>query len=100
MVLFYHARQNPSGAWLAACKVWQCLLHWAIASFGVLPQRVSLWNDICKHHQELEGIRAIQDFDSADVTVEQGDTKTSVYVTDYVTPVAAMEKLYMVVYVS
>lgn len=34
------------------------------------------------------------------VTVEKGDTKKSVVVTDYVTPVNAMEQLYMTVYVQ
>ena len=62
--------------------------------------RISLWNDIVKHHQELQNIRAIEDFSSDNVTVEQGDTKKSVVVTDYVTPVNAMEQLYMTVYVQ
>ena len=62
--------------------------------------RISLWNDIVKHHQQLQDIRAIEDFESEDVTVEIGDTKKSVVVTDYVTPVAAMEQLYMTVYVE
>lgn len=62
--------------------------------------RVSLWNDIVKHHQELQNIRAIQDFAPENVTVEQGDTKKAVVVTDYVTPVNAMEQLYMTVYVQ
>lgn len=62
--------------------------------------RVSLWNDICKHHRELENIRAIENFDSDRVTVEQGDTKKSVVVNDYVTPVNAMAQLYMSVYVE
>ena len=62
--------------------------------------RISLWNDIVKHHQQLQDIRAIEDFESGDVTVEPGDTKKSVVVTDCVTPVAAMEQLYMTVYVS
>lgn len=62
--------------------------------------RISLWNDIVKHHQELQSIRAIEDFSPENVTVEPGDTKTAVVVTDYVTPVNAMEKLYMTVYVQ
>lgn len=62
--------------------------------------RISLWNDIVKHHNELQTIRAIEDFDSSKVTVEQGDTKKAVVVTDYVTPVNAMEQLYMTVYVQ
>lgn len=48
--------------------------------------RISLWNDIVKHHQELQNIRAIENFSSDNVTVAQGDTKKAVVVTDYVTP--------------
>lgn len=39
-------------------------------------------------------------FSSSNVTVEIGDTKKSVLVTDYVTPVNAMEQLYMTVIVQ
>ena len=45
-------------------------------------------------------IRAIENFSGENVTVEKGDTKKSVVVTDYVTPVNAMEQLYMTVYVQ
>ena len=62
--------------------------------------RISLWNDIVKHHQELEAIRAIEDFDSDNLTVEKGDGKKAVVVTDYVTPVNAMAQLYMTVVVE
>ena len=62
--------------------------------------RISLWNDIVKHHMELQDIRAIEDFSGDNVTVEKGDTKKSVVVTDYVNPVNAMEQLYMAVYVQ
>lgn len=62
--------------------------------------RVSLWNDIVKHHMELQSIRAIENFSGDNVTVEQGDTKKAVVVTDYVTPVNAMAQLYMTVYVQ
>ena len=62
--------------------------------------RVSLWNDIVKHHQQLQEIRAIENFTSDSVTVAAGDSKKSVIVTDYVTPVGAMEKLYMTVIIQ
>lgn len=62
--------------------------------------RVSLWNDIVKHHTELQNIRAIENFSGDNVTVAQGDTKKAVVVTDYVTPVNAMTQLYMTVYVQ
>lgn len=71
---------------------------------GVVPNdnagRVSLWSDIVKHHEELQEIRAIEDFSDADVTVTEGKTKKSVVVTDYVTVVNAMGKLYMTVTVA
>lgn len=62
--------------------------------------RISLWNDIVKHHQELETLRAIEDFQPDTLTVQQGDTKKAVVVTDYVTPVNAMAQLYMTIYVA
>ncbi len=62
--------------------------------------RVSLWNDIVKHHTELQDIRAIENFSGDNVTVEQGDTKKAVVVNDYVTPVNAMAQLYMTVWVQ
>ena len=43
---------------------------------------------------------AAEDFDSDTVIVEQGDTKKSVVVTETVTPVNAMEQLYMTVTVQ
>lgn len=71
---------------------------------GVVPNdaagRISLWSDIVKHHQQLNDIRAIENFADSDVVVEQGDTKKSVVVTDSVTVVNAMDKLYMTVTVA
>ena len=62
--------------------------------------RISLWNDIVKHHQELERQRAIENFSPEDVTVSAGETKRSVVVSGTVTPVCAMEQLYMTVTVA
>ncbi len=66
---------------------------------GVVPNdaagRVSLWSDIVKHHEQLQDIRAIEDFSDGDVKVTQGATKKSVVVEDSVTVVSAMGKLYM-----
>lgn len=62
--------------------------------------RISLWNDIVKHHQQLENIRAIENFNPNELVIEQGDTKKSVVVSDVVTVVNAMEKLYMSVVVA
>ena len=62
--------------------------------------RISLWYDIVKHHNHLQDIRAIQDFDSDDVTVSQGEAKNSVVVGDAITIVVGMAKLYMTVAVQ
>lgn len=71
---------------------------------GAVPNdaagRISLWSDIVEHHRELERIRAIEDFSDSDVTVEPGSSKKSVVVTDLVTVVNTMGKLYMTVTVS
>ena len=64
------------------------------------PGRVSLWNDIVKHHKELQKIRAIQEFDEDDVVVTQGDAKDSVVVDDAVNVVVGMAKLYQTIIVS
>lgn len=62
--------------------------------------RVSLWNDIVKHHEQLQDLRAIENFTSDAVTVLPGETKKAVQVQDRVQPVAAMEQLYMTVIVA
>ncbi len=62
--------------------------------------RISLWNDIVTHHQQLQGIRAIENFKSEDVKVEIGASKKAVVISDIVTPVNAMAKLYMTVVVE
>ena len=71
---------------------------------GVVPNdaagRISLWTDIVKHHEQMQGIRAIEGFSGEDVKVSQGDTKKSVVVSDAVTVVNAMSKLYMTVTVA
>ena len=64
------------------------------------PGRMSLWADIVKHHEQLQEIRAIEDFSDGDVTVEQGDSKKAVVVNDVITVINAMSKLYMTVTVS
>ncbi len=62
--------------------------------------RISLWNDIVKHHQQLQAIRAIENFSPDDVVVSAGETKKSVVIQDAVTPVNAMAQLYMTVVVN
>ncbi|MBQ9604368.1 MAG: phage tail sheath family protein, partial [Firmicutes bacterium] len=71
---------------------------------GTVPNdkagRTSLWNDIVKHHRQLADIRAIEDFEPENITVERGDTKKSVVVNDVITVVNAMGQLYMTVLVE
>lgn len=71
---------------------------------GVVPNdaagRISLWSDIVKHHEQLQEIRAIENFSDTDVKVEQGDTKKSVVVSDLITVVNSMGRLYMTVTVA
>ena len=71
---------------------------------GAVPNdnagRISLWSDIVKHHQQLNDIRAIEGFVADDVTVAQGDTKKAVVVSDAITVVNAMVRLYMTVTVA
>ncbi len=62
--------------------------------------RVSLWADIVAHHKALADINAIENFDSALVSVEQGATKKSIVVNDVVTVANAMAQLYMTVVVQ
>lgn len=72
---------------------------------GVVPNdadgRTSLWNDVVKLHQELENLRAIEDFNPDNVVVEQGDTKKSVVCTvKDLNIVNAMAQLYMSVIIA
>ena len=66
---------------------------------GIIPNddsgRAALWNEIVKHHNSLQDIRAIENFSSDNITVQQGDTKHSVLVNDVITPINCMTQLYM-----
>ncbi|MDV9760351.1 phage tail sheath family protein [Clostridioides difficile] len=62
--------------------------------------RISFWNDVVKHHEQLQNIRAIEDFKADDVSVEPGSDKKTVVVSDAVKVISAMSKLYMTVSVS
>lgn len=57
--------------------------------------RVSFWGDIVSHRKQLQTIRAIEDYDSDALIVQQGEHKKSVAVTEALKPTVAMEKLYM-----
>lgn len=71
---------------------------------GVVPNdtagRISLWSDVVKHHEQLQEIRAIENFKESDVAIEQGSTKKSVVIADAVMVVNTMSKLYMTVTVA
>lgn len=71
---------------------------------GAVPNdeagRISLWADIVKHHEQMQDIRAIEDFSDEDVKVSQGESKKSVVVSDAMTVVNSMAKLYMTVTVA
>ena len=71
---------------------------------GVIPNdaagRTSFWTDVVKHHEQMQNIRAIEEFSDDDVTVEQGDNKKSIVVGDAVKPINAMSKLYMTTVVA
>jgi len=62
--------------------------------------RISFWNDIVKHHQELQNIRAIENFKAEDVVISAGSSKKSIVVNDLVTVTNAMEQLYMTTVVN
>ncbi|ENZ9488874.1 TPA: phage tail sheath family protein [Clostridioides difficile] len=71
---------------------------------GAVPNdksgRISFWNDVVKHHEQLQNMRAIEDFKADDVSVEPGSDKKTVVVSDAVKVISAMSKLYMTVSVS
>lgn len=62
--------------------------------------RVSLWNDIVTLFNEYASIQAIENFNSEEITVEQGNDKKSVIINNKVQPTNAMEKSYMSVVVE
>ena len=57
--------------------------------------RISLWNDIGAHRMEMQRIRAIQNYNKDDLTVDQGNSKKSVVVNEVVIPTVAMSQLYI-----
>lgn len=71
---------------------------------GVVPNdeagRVSLWSDLVKYHQSLQDIRAIEGFDSKDITISQGEDKNSVIIKEAISVIGSMSKLYLTVQVA
>lgn len=62
--------------------------------------RIAFWNDLVAYNKELERIQALENVVADDITVQKGSDKKSVLVNNPVTPVCAMEKLYMTVVVA
>ena len=58
---------------------------------------MAFWNDIVTYNRELESLGVIENFVPEDVIVEIGKDKKTVSVTNPITPVCAMAKLYMTV---
>ncbi len=72
---------------------------------GTVPNdasgRSALWGDITHYIEQLEGIRAVENFDPDTVTCEQGDKKKAVLVTvNGLNIVSAMAQLYMSVIIQ
>lgn len=71
---------------------------------GIVPNdaggRTSFWGDTVKFFRELEGLRAIENFDSSTLTVEQGATKKAIVVNGTIQPTCAMSQLYFTLYVQ
>lgn len=62
--------------------------------------RISLWNDIVTYNQKLAAIRAIEAVAADKITVEKGESKRAVVVTNPITPINCMSQLYMTVIVQ
>lgn len=62
--------------------------------------RIALWNDLVKMREELQSIRAIENFNDTDVKVTEGNTKKSVVVNDAIEVINTMSKLYMTTVVA
>jgi hypothetical protein len=54
-----------------------------------------LWSDIVQLFNSLVTIRAIEPYDAQTIVVKQGDNKGQVLVDCAITPIVAMEQLYM-----
>lgn len=62
--------------------------------------RTSFWNDVVTYCRELEKLEAIENFKADDVIVDVGENKTSIVVSNVITPICAMEQIYMTVVVN
>ncbi|MBY0122153.1 phage tail sheath subtilisin-like domain-containing protein [Bacillus sp. S/N-304-OC-R1] len=62
--------------------------------------RVSFWKDIVKNRNELQKLRALQNYDKEALKVEKGSTKKSVIVNEVVEPTVGMSQLYITTIVA
>lgn len=62
--------------------------------------RITFWKDIIKHREEMQRLRAIENYDKESLTVEQGESKKSVVVNEVVEPTVAMSQLYITTVVA
>lgn len=62
--------------------------------------RVSLWTDLVKHHEGLQKIKAIENFNPSDITVDIGQSKQSIVITDKISVANAMSQIYMTLQVG
>lgn len=62
--------------------------------------RTELWKDIVLLHETYQGLRAIENFNDKDIKVTKGEEKDQVIIEDTITPINAMEQLYMTVIVA
>ncbi len=62
--------------------------------------RISLWNDIVTIYNQYAQMQAIENFNSEEIVVEQGNDKESVVVNGSIQPVNAMTKLYTTIIVE
>ncbi|WP_255247354.1 phage tail sheath C-terminal domain-containing protein [Paucisalibacillus globulus] len=62
--------------------------------------RITFWKDIIKHREEMQRLRAIEDYDKEALTIEQGDSKKSVVANEVVNVTVAMSQLYITTVVA
>ncbi len=62
--------------------------------------RISFWNEVVSYDKELEKLQAIEGFSSEDVAITAGTDKKSIVVSNAITIINAMTKLYMTVVIS
>ena len=62
--------------------------------------RIALWSALVDYFNKLVQLRAIEEFNPSDITVEMGETKNAVVVNTAIVPINCMEILYMTVLIG